>query len=227
MNRLFSGLLDRKIPVDADCKQTHLNESDQSFRIDKQDIIANELSDITSQAIDDNAKFDTLRFNNNTSGHKRLPNDYNLNDNIRIDNVTKPLRITSSGYLSNFTQNIQDIKAETTFTNNNSNNLTASSTTTIGGTAETINNMSGNLLQPNMETLTSGGGGGSGTNNTHAKAQDWIEMPKIDNFMDIFSLGCSLAVILGGLVPYIPQYLKIRRYSDSEGFSTYGKFKRL
>lgn len=51
----------------------------------------------------------------------------------------------------------------------------------------------------------------------------WLEMPKMESFTDLFSLCCSTAVIFGGLVPYIPQYLKIRRSKNSDGFSTYGK----
>lgn len=51
----------------------------------------------------------------------------------------------------------------------------------------------------------------------------WLELPKMDNFVDVFSVFCSIAVIFGGLVPYIPQYLKIKRSLNSDGFSTYGK----
>ena len=29
------------------------------------------------------------------------------------------------------------------------------------------------------------------------------------------------AIVFGGIVPYIPQYRKIRRLRDAEGFSTY------
>lgn len=52
---------------------------------------------------------------------------------------------------------------------------------------------------------------------------NWIELPKLNSFMDVFSLGCSTALVFGSLVPYIPQYLKIKQTSSSEGFSTYGK----
>lgn len=43
----------------------------------------------------------------------------------------------------------------------------------------------------------------------------------MDNFTDLFSICCSVAVIFGGLIPYIPQYLKIKRSKNSDGFSTY------
>lgn len=57
---------------------------------------------------------------------------------------------------------------------------------------------------------------------------DWseISMPKVNSVMDLFSLSCSLAVIFGGLVPYIPQYIKIKKSMSSDGFSTYGKVLR-
>lgn len=53
-----------------------------------------------------------------------------------------------------------------------------------------------------------------------------FELPKMDNFVDLFSLCCSTAVIFGGLIPYIPQYLKIKRSMNSDGFSTYGECLR-
>lgn len=51
---------------------------------------------------------------------------------------------------------------------------------------------------------------------------EWLQLPKMDNFVDVFALCCSTAVIVGSLVPYIPQYLKIKRSLNSDGFSTYG-----
>ena len=54
-----------------------------------------------------------------------------------------------------------------------------------------------------------------------ASLEDLWEMPKVDNFVDVFALFCSLAVIFGGIIPYIPQYLKINNSSSSDGFSTY------
>lgn len=50
-----------------------------------------------------------------------------------------------------------------------------------------------------------------------------FEWPKMDNLVDVFTFCCSTAVIFGGLVPYVPQYLKIKRSMNSDGFSTYGK----
>lgn len=56
------------------------------------------------------------------------------------------------------------------------------------------------------------------------KHSSWLlAVPKMDTFVDIFSLTCSTAVIFGGLVPYVPQYLKIKRSRNSDGFSTYGE----
>lgn len=60
-------------------------------------------------------------------------------------------------------------------------------------------------------------------NNISSLPSDWLQLPRMDTFVDIFSLCCSTAVIVGSLVPYIPQYLKIKRSLSSDGFSTYGK----
>lgn len=57
----------------------------------------------------------------------------------------------------------------------------------------------------------------------HGDGEVWYGMPKVDNFVDVFSLCCSTAVIFGGLIPYIPQYLKIKHSMSSDGFSTYGE----
>lgn len=48
--------------------------------------------------------------------------------------------------------------------------------------------------------------------------------PKLDNMADFIMLACSTALIFGGVIPYIPQYMKIHRTLNSEGFSTYGKY---
>lgn len=61
----------------------------------------------------------------------------------------------------------------------------------------------------------------SSSNHTMEKTEHWLEMPKMDNFVDIFAICCSTAVIFGGIVPYIPQYLKIKNSNSSDGFSTY------
>jgi amino acid transporter len=49
-----------------------------------------------------------------------------------------------------------------------------------------------------------------------------------DSVSDVVALGTFLvtwgsvgAMVFGGIVPYIPQYRKIRRLRDAEGFSTY------
>ncbi len=38
---------------------------------------------------------------------------------------------------------------------------------------------------------------------------------------ELFTWGAVCAMVLGGVVPYIPQYRKIRRTRDAEGFSTF------
>lgn len=55
--------------------------------------------------------------------------------------------------------------------------------------------------------------------------QSWFKEAKMESFVDVFSLCCSTAVIFGGLVPYVPQYLKIKRSRNSDGFSTYGELQ--
>lgn len=39
--------------------------------------------------------------------------------------------------------------------------------------------------------------------------------------MELFTWGCVGAMVLGGVVPYIPQYRTISRTRDAEGFSTF------
>lgn len=50
---------------------------------------------------------------------------------------------------------------------------------------------------------------------------DW---PKMDSFYNLISVTFSLAVIFGGLIPFVPQYLKIKESENSDGFSTYGRW---
>lgn len=38
---------------------------------------------------------------------------------------------------------------------------------------------------------------------------------------ELFTWGAVGAMVLGGVVPYIPQYRKIRKTRDAEGFSTF------
>lgn len=61
----------------------------------------------------------------------------------------------------------------------------------------------------------------------HRQDRDYREILnyfKIGGMSDLFRLGSSLAVIFGGLIPYIPQYMKIKRTNSSDGFSTYGMY---
>lgn len=64
-------------------------------------------------------------------------------------------------------------------------------------------------------------------NNNNWPPFDWFELPRMDNLTDIFKLSCSTAVIFGGLIPYVPQYIKIKQCNDSDGFSTYGMYLRI
>ena len=38
---------------------------------------------------------------------------------------------------------------------------------------------------------------------------------------NLVSWGAATAMIFGGVVPFIPQYLDIRKTQNAEGFSTY------
>ena len=102
-------------------------------------------------------------------------------------------------------------------------NVASGRITSLLGTI-TDSNVTSHLMQP----YDSYGGnisiGGSNNNTNSNKPEPLIfGFPKMDNFVDIFSICCSVAVIFGGLIPYIPQYLKIKRSASSDGFSTYGK----
>ena len=47
-----------------------------------------------------------------------------------------------------------------------------------------------------------------------------FEVPEI-TFGNLVSWIASGAMIFGGIVPYIPQYLEIKRTDNADGFSTY------
>ncbi len=40
-------------------------------------------------------------------------------------------------------------------------------------------------------------------------------------FMRLITLGCEVAMMIGGVVPYVPQYLAIRSSGNTKGFSLY------
>lgn len=61
------------------------------------------------------------------------------------------------------------------------------------------------------------------TNATNRLSLTEMMMPKMENMMDVFKISCSTAVIFGGLLPYLPQYIKIKKSRSSDGFSTYGE----
>ncbi len=37
----------------------------------------------------------------------------------------------------------------------------------------------------------------------------------------LVSLGAQVGIVVGGVVPYVPQYLSLRRTGSTKGFSTY------
>ena len=41
------------------------------------------------------------------------------------------------------------------------------------------------------------------------------------SLMKLIAIGSELAMIFGGVVPYIPQYLSIKRSGNTKGFSLY------
>lgn len=49
-----------------------------------------------------------------------------------------------------------------------------------------------------------------------------FEWPNMEDLSEIFSNLCSVAVIFGGLAPYVPQYIKVKQLENCDGFSTYG-----
>uniref|UniRef100_A0A6G1SF23 Solute carrier family 66 member 2 n=1 Tax=Aceria tosichella TaxID=561515 RepID=A0A6G1SF23_9ACAR len=61
----------------------------------------------------------------------------------------------------------------------------------------------------------------SATNSTNPLTMTDTIMPKMDNMMDVFKISCSTAMIIGGLLPFLPQYIKIKKSRSSDGFSTY------
>lgn len=83
----------------------------------------------------------------------------------------------------------------------------------------------GSLL--NNDQLPNSSSNNNQSSSTMNQDDLWWQLPRVDNFVDLFTILCSLAVIFGGLIPYIPQYVKIKRSMDSDGFSTYGKLERL
>lgn len=50
-----------------------------------------------------------------------------------------------------------------------------------------------------------------------ADGWDWLVAP----VQQLVSWGASVAMVFGGVVPYIPQYRDIKRTQNAEGFSTY------
>lgn len=96
-----------------------------------------------------------------------------------------------------------------------------SSGTIIGGNGGRSNG--GQPFSSHTFTLDQNSSNNSFPKNISAPSNDWYRLPQMDNFVDILTLCCSTAVIVGSLIPYIPQYLKIKRSLSSDGFSTYGK----
>ena len=40
-------------------------------------------------------------------------------------------------------------------------------------------------------------------------------------FVRLVTLGCEVAMMIGGVVPYVPQYIAIRSSGNTKGFSLY------
>lgn len=47
-----------------------------------------------------------------------------------------------------------------------------------------------------------------------------VELPEF-TMLNIISWGCSVAMIFGGVIPFIPQYRDIKKSGDVEGFSLF------
>lgn len=45
-----------------------------------------------------------------------------------------------------------------------------------------------------------------------------LTMPSL---LEMISIGCQGAMIFGGVIPFIPQYLDIKRSGNADGFSTF------
>ena len=48
-----------------------------------------------------------------------------------------------------------------------------------------------------------------------------MDESSLSSVMRLIALGCELAMIFGGVVPYIPQYISIKRSGNTKGFSLY------
>lgn len=101
---------------------------------------------------------------------------------------------------------------------NHTPNIGINSHTLLLKISNNSNNLNiGNANKSNVANLTS-----SISNSNNISGRNQSPWPEVNNMSDLLTLGCSTAVIFGGLVPYIPQYLKIHRTLNSDGFSTYG-----
>lgn len=136
-----------------------------------------------------------------TSNNDNYYNEKHLkmtSDKLKILNSSTNANISSGGYILDDASNgITNIPSGAV------SNLTISD----------INNLTHNNQQ---NTTTS-------NDNNNWPPFDWFELPKMENLADFFKLSCSTAVIFGGLIPYIPQYINIKQSNNSDGFSTYGK----
>ena len=82
----------------------------------------------------------------------------------------------------------------------------ASLTASIDGTNRSLD--FGNM------TLVAGAG---------SSGEDWDPWRgwSLISFASLTSLLASTGIVVGGVVPYVPQYISIRRSKNSAGFSTY------
>ena len=136
-----------------------------------------------------------------------VPNNYNNNS------------LTAAGEASSFLSSDQ----KTGISSLNLTNIPTTSGNVANLSAQSFDPVNANNKKILLTTTNSTETTTMANHNETTGSMDWLEMPKLDTLSDLFSFSCSTAVIFGALIPYIPQYLKIRQSSNSEGFSTYGK----
>ena len=64
-------------------------------------------------------------------------------------------------------------------------------------------------------------GGGADIPNVGITTSHVMDESSFSSVMRLIALGCELAMIFGGVVPYIPQYISIKRSGNTKGFSLY------
>ncbi len=54
-----------------------------------------------------------------------------------------------------------------------------------------------------------------------ASPSDWSAEDLKRFVVGLVSLGAQVGIVVGGVVPYVPQYFSLRRTGSTKGFSTY------